>query len=403
MSSPSPFAQFQADLERDGVDAALTQLAEWFKTEQRYHDLFDTRLMQARVRLGLPIILTTPLEDLPEPLRTEVENAYLAACRETGWLLWEERKIREAWMYLRALGDNAAVAAALAKIEPDDENLAELIELALHEGVAPARGMEWVLNHYGTCNAVTAFDTEIGRFRRPQQQAAAALIVRRLHEELLSNVRADIERREKAQPSETSLAELVASHEWLFADNNYHIDTSHLAAGVRFARIVEDPAVLQLAWELSEYGRRLGATFQLAGDEPFGDVHVSHGLFFAAQLGRQIDAALAYFRAKAEQAVPERDGTAAAEAYVVLLVRLRRFAEALAAHEKFIPPSVRISGFAPPLLEVGRLAEDYQRLVEVCREREDLLGFAAGLISAKPEAAKLSANPSAAKPLVPNP
>ncbi len=402
MPSSPPFNQFQADLQRGGVDAALARLADWFKGEQRYHDLFDTRLMQARVRLGLPIILTTPLEDLPEPLRTEVENAYLAACRESGWLLWEERKIREAWMYLRALGDNAAVAAALAKIEPDEENLAELIELALHEGVAPARGMEWVLSHYGTCNAITAFDTEIGRFRRPQQQAAAALIVRRLHDELLSNVRADIVRREDKQPSETTLADLVASRDWLFADNNYQIDTSHLSAAVRFARIVEDPAVLQLAWELTEYGRRLGATFQLAGDEPFGDVHVSHGLFFAAQLGRQVDEALAYFRAKAEQAVPETEGNAAAETYVVLLVRLRRFAEALAAHTELIPPTVRISGFAPSLLEVGRLAEDYQRLIEVCREREDLLGFAAGMISAKAESAKLPANSSALKPLAPS-
>ena len=257
MSSSPPFGQFQDDLQHGGVDSALARLADWFKGEQRYHDLFDTRLMQARVRLGLPIILSTPLEDLAEPLRTEVENAYLAACREAGWLLWEERKYREAWMYLRALGDNAAVAAALAKIEPDEENLAELIELALHEGVAPARGMEWVLNHYGTCNAVTAFDTEMGRFRRPQQQAAAALIVRRLHEELMSNVRADIVRREETaasgpspspQPSpvegegvgKASLSELVAGRESLFADNNYHIDTSHFAAGVRFARIVED-------------------------------------------------------------------------------------------------------------------------------------------------------------------
>src|SRR5579863_5809712 len=123
MSSPPPFDQFQDDLQRSGVNAALERMAEWFKSEQRYHDLFDTRLMQARVRLGLPIILTTPLEDLPEPLRTEVENAYLAACREAGWLLWEERKVREAWMYLRALGDNAAMVEALVKIEPDEGNV----------------------------------------------------------------------------------------------------------------------------------------------------------------------------------------------------------------------------------------------------------------------------------------
>ena len=91
----------------------------------------------------------------------------------------------------------------------------------------------------------------------------------------------------------------------------------------------------------------------MAGDEPFGDVHVSHGLFFAAQFGRQVNEALAYFRAKAEQAVSEREGTAAAETYVVLLVRLRRYGEALAAHVKLIPPTVRTSGFAQPCWKLG--------------------------------------------------
>ena len=120
---------------------------------------------------------------------------------------------------------------------------------------------------------------------------------------------------------------------------------------------MEDEASLRYAWELTQYGRRLSDTFQLAGDEPFGDVYPSHGLFFGAQLGMQVDEALAYFRERAERAVPEEEGTAAAEVYIVLLTRLRRFGEALTAHLKLIPPTERTTGFAPTILELGQLAQ----------------------------------------------
>ena len=199
-----------------------------------------------------------------------------------GWLLWNDAKYGEAWLYLRPLGENQAVADALQKVEPDENNVGELIQLALNEGIAPARGLELILNHYGTCNAVTAFDAEMGRFRRNQQQASAAMVIQHVHRELVANLRTDFERRGIAIPADAALATLAAEHPEIFEENNYHVDTSHLSATVRFARIVEDPAMLELAWELTEYGRRLGATFQLQGDEPFGDVYPSHGLFFAA-------------------------------------------------------------------------------------------------------------------------
>jgi hypothetical protein len=387
----APFDQLQADLQGDGIEAGLERLAEWFQAEKRFHELFDTRLMQARRRLGLPIILTTPLDDLAEPLRGEVESAYLAACREAGWLLWNDGEIRQAWMYLRPLGDPPGVAAALAKVEPTEENRNELIEIALHEGVDPALGLQWVINQFGTCNAITAYDSEVPRFRRSQQQAAAAVMVRHLHGELVGNIRSEIARHDVArhdvaqadggEPNDTTLDALLRDRNWLFSENSYHIDASHLASVVRIARIVEDAASLRFAWDLTQYGRRLSETFQLTGDEPFADVYPSHGLFFGAQLGMQVEEALAFFRDKAERAVPEDEGTAAAEVYIVLLVRLGRFAEAMAAHVKLIPPNVRASGFAPTLLELGRLAEDYDQLTNICRERGDLLGFAAGMIA----------------------
>jgi hypothetical protein len=380
-SSSTAFDDLESELTSAGPDAALERLAEQFREAGDFHGLFDTRLMQARRRLGLPIILTTPLEDLAEPLRGQVETAYLEACRESGWLLWNTGKLREAWMYLRPLGENASVAEALARIEPNEDNLNSLIEIALQEGIAPAHGYNLILRNYGTCNAITTFDAEMGRFNCSQQQLAAELLIRQVHAELVANVRADIARREGNASDEHDLPDLLEDRDWLFADNGYHIDTSHLSAAVRIARIVEDPAVLQLAWELTEYGRRLSPTFQLAGDPPFEDVYPSHGLFFAAQLARQVDEAIARFRAKADKANLDEAGTGAAEVYVVLLIRLRRYKDALDEHIRLMPAGVRTTGFAPTVLELARMAGGYDRLLSVCRERGDLLGFAAGLLS----------------------
>lgn len=285
--SQDTFDELQNRLAERGIESVFDALAERLKAEKKYHELFDVLLMRTRHALGLPVILTTSLDDLDEPLRTQVEEAYLAACREIGTLLLDDGKLREAWMYLRPVGDRALVAGALAKMEPSEENLQDLIEIGLHEGVAPALGYALVLKNYGTCNAITTFEGSLMNRSRADQQAAAALLLRHLHAELLGNVRADVARQEGSEPKEQTLAELVAERDWLFLDNNYHVDTTHLASVVRFARLLEDPEVLALAYDLTEYGRRLGKQFQFAGDEPFADVYPSHGLFFGAANGPQ--------------------------------------------------------------------------------------------------------------------
>lgn len=377
------FDAFETELARQGVGPALDLLVERLKSEKRYHDLFDVLLMRSRHGLGLPAVMSTPLDDLEEPLRSKVEEAYLAACREVGRLLLADGHLREAWMYLRPAGDKGPMAEALAKLQPSEENLQDVIEIALHEGVAPVLGFELVLNHYGVCNSITTFEGAITGRPKSDQQAAASLLLKRLHADLLANLRADIARQEGREPPQGTIAELVKDRDWLFADNNYHIDTTHLAATVRFARLLEDAESLALACDLTEYGRRLSSQFQFAGDEPFVDVYVAHGLFFAAQLGRQVEEALAHFRSRAAEVSVEEQGTAAAETLVVLLVRLGRFDEASRALVELIPSRVRTTGFAPSLLELARMGRSYERLLGACRERGDLVGFAAGLVERK--------------------
>jgi hypothetical protein len=374
------FDEIQKLVQTSGAEQALELVCERLKRDGRFHELFDARLMQARLKHGLPVAQRGSLDDLHEPLRSHIEQAYLDACREVGWALLGQGKIRDAWMYLRPLGDNAAVAVALEQIEITDENVEPLVEVLLHEGVAPEHGLQLVIDRFGTCNAITAFDSVLAGRPLAVRQTTAALLVRHLHRELTENVRQNIESEEGKKPDGTMLAELIAGRDWLFAEFSYHIDATHLASVVRFGRIVEDAEVLKLALDLTEYGRRLHENFHFRGDEPFLDIYPSHRLFFAAQLGQHVDEAVEYFRQRAEAAKVEEVGAMPVEVYVVLLARLGRYREAADALARLVPPSIGTQGFAPTLFELCQQAGDYSTMLQRCRERDDPVGFAAAAI-----------------------
>lgn len=384
-----PFQAICDTLSQSGVPAALAQLVSELRRSQNYHELFDARLMEARHRLGLPLMLSSSIDDLPVEVRDPLEAAYLDACREVGHLLLADGRIREAWMYLRPVGDKQAVATALRQVEPSDEQVESLIEIALHEGVDPELGYQLVLERYGTCNAISLFDAAAGRLPPAQRAALAEQLVRHLHRELLANVSADIARRQSAgqaalpsTPGESAatIAELIAGCDSLFADDNYHIDTSHLSAVVRNARLVTDKQVLALALDLCEYGRRLSKTYQYPSEAPFEDLYPQSAQFFAAQLGQNVDEAVEYFAQRAAATDVSSSGTGPAEAYVLLLARLQRWPEAIDSSVRFLPPGTPAAGLAPSLLELSRNAGDYRAVVEQSRAQGNLLTFAAGVL-----------------------
>lgn len=372
------FDELDAAVGNRGSIEALDALAERLEREEKFHELFDVRLIQARLQNGLPIVAAKSLDDLPEAQRTAMEEAYLSACREIGGLLLDRGRLREGWMYLRPTGDRAQIAAALERL-PADEHYEAIIEIALHEGVSPELGFRLVLDHYGVCNSISLYDAEMTNRPLSERQAVAALLVRRLHEDLLSNLKADIARQQGSEPKEQTISELVAERDWLFENDNYHVDTTHLSSIVRFAQVVDDPAVLELAWQMTEYGRRLSKHFQFRGDDPFADVYPASALFFEALLGRNVDKAIAYFREQAERPMDEV-GTYPAEVFVSLLARVGRHAEALDASSRLLPPGVRTSGLAPSLLELARQGSEFERLMQICRQRGDIVGYTAGLL-----------------------
>ncbi len=384
----TPFDEFQQTLEKSGVEAALDKLAQTLQAQRNYHDLFDARLMQSRHRLGLNPSQSTTLDELDPPLRDKMEAAYLDACREVGKLLLGQGRIREGWMYLRPVGESNVVAQELAAVEPTDENVEEIIEVALHEGVAPAHGFRLVLGRYGTCNAITMFEQSMRAKPIKQQREVAGILVRHLHADLLANLRSYVEQREGSEPAEKTITELVADRDWLFGQGSYHIDTSHLNSVTRISLLTDDPEVQKLAVDMTEYGRRLDRQFQYQGEEPFADVYPTHAMYLRALLGINIEEALDFFRKKAEETNIEENGTGPAEVYISLLARLGQYDKAIDETVRLIPQGAHTVGYAPSLLELSNSGREYARLARISRERNDLIGFATGLMQERLAKAK---------------
>ncbi len=382
-----PDAAFEA-LERAirdrGPAGALDALIGDLSARDEPRALLDALLLKARVELGMPPIQDGPPSELPEPLRTRFEDRYVEAIRRVGTLLLERGDLVAAWPYFRAIGEKEPVARAIdeyAVAEGGDDRLGQVVEIAFNGGANPRRGFELILEHYGACSAITAFDHL--PVDEPLRAHCAARLVRHLHANLALNLRADVAQRGQPLPPEgTSIAGLLEGRPWLFADDAYHIDVSHLAAVVRMSALVTDPEVLRLAVDLTEYGRNLSERHRYEGDPPFERTYEDYAAYLRALLGEDVDSALAHFRAKLPASDPAgpAEETAAAQVLVKLLARLGRLDEAIdvaAEHLAGVPESAL---FCPGLPQLCQRAGRLDRLARSARGRGDLVGFLAALL-----------------------
>ncbi len=379
-STTGIFEELQVLRQQSGALPAIARLVAYLKSEGRFHEMFEALKMQLRVELGLPAAQLDRNEKLSPELELKLEQGLIEACRKVGAGFFEQGKIREGWMYMRPVGDRSEVAAALKEVAVTDENVDELLEVLLHEGVDIARGYQLALDRLGTCNSITLFESALGARPRSDQQIGATLLVRHVHSELLANLRRDIAKREGKEPVEQSAEELLKARPELMRDGSYHLDTSHLASTVRYARVLESEVDLRLALDLTVYGRHLHPQFQYAGEEPFLDLYPSSAAFFRALLGQQVDQGIRYFTQKADSVDQGQFGTIAIEVLIDLLSRCGRKEEAMRAYEKRMPAGSRLLGIAPTMLELSIGLGEYQSMQEICRKREDLLGYAAALL-----------------------
>jgi hypothetical protein len=378
-SNTAAFDQLQGTLPQGGAAKVLELAAAQLRSEKRYHELFEALKMQLRLKLGLPLQPSEGSDGLSEAQRKDLEDGLIAACREVGALLIKQGKVREGYMYLRPVGEPAEARALLEVVEADEDNAEELIEVLLHEGVDIGRGFQLMIDQYGTCSSITQYEQSVARRPRHEQQPAARKLLQKVHSDLLGSVKHDIAKQEGATPAGNTLLELIRDREWLFQENAYHIDTTHLAATVRNARVLTDPADLRMALDLTEYGRRLSQQFQYQGDEPFADQYPANALYFQALLGENIDEAIAYFDQKAELLDPQYNGSAPIETLVDLLARVGRPGEAIRYAVKLTPKCVQPIGLAPSLIDLATKANDFSAVLAYCQEQGDVLGYAACL------------------------
>lgn len=378
MAIASEFDELENEFRRAGALAALDYLVDELRRQERFHELYEALKLRARNKLGLS--LNPAVEEISEQKKQLLEDALVAACREVGTLLMRKGHVRDGWIYFRPVGDRAEAAKILSELPVSHDNVDELVQVLLSEGVDPNHGFDLALQFFGTCQSITLFDQEIVRHPLPVQRHAAGRLVAKIHEDLLASLQADIQRQVAAMPHSPTIAGLIADRDWLFENNAYHIDTTHLAAVVRFAKVIVDPTVLELALDLTAYGSKLGAQFHYASEEPFGQLYEDHRIFFQTLLQRDVEQGLEHFRLKAETLDPAEFGTAPVEVYVDLLARTGRHKESLLAAVRLFPVNMRSIGIAPTLLELAKSSGEFGPLFDYCRARNDLLGFAAGLV-----------------------
>jgi hypothetical protein len=362
-----------------GPEAAIDHLIAVLRSEKRFHPLFDALLMKKRLEMGLGLVRPTSLKDVPDGQRDEFEKYYIDSAREVGQLLLDDRAIPQAWNYLRAINEPQRVAAAIGAIPEGETVPDEVVEIALFQGVAPVKGLSLYLASHGTCSTITAFEQLSTQLPADARRQCAQTLVSKLYNDLRENVQHDVLRRQPMNPPGQSLRELIGGREWLFADDSYHIDVSHLNAVVRFARFLDASCPeLDLALQLAQYGSRLAPQYQYAGNPPFDDFYPAHLQYFKALLGTDREGALAYFRGKIGEDMADTDNQLAAYALVDLLLRLERRDEALELACQRLPDSADEFGLSLPELcaQAGRL----DLLMNLARSRDDVVNYTAALV-----------------------
>ena len=380
------FASLDDALRALGPVAALDCLIAQLDAKREYRALLEAHLLKARHELGLPLIMSGPLASLPEPARTRYEEKYVAAIRLVGSRHLDAGDIPTAWAYYRAIAETEPVASAIRDFQPteNDERLGAVIEVAFNHGVSPERGFELIMEHYGTCPAITAFE-QLPPHEAATRTACAGRLIRHLHRELTANIRSEIASRGQVlSPEESSIALLLEDRPWLFTDDGYHIDISHLAAVVRMSLLVPDRDVMALAVDLTEYGRRLSPRLVFDGPPPFEKIFEDHGIYLKALLGQDAGPAIAHFRGKlTAENDGDTDSSLPAQTLVNLLLHAGRVDDAIDVASQHLAGIPEAALGCPGIAQLCLQAGQPHRLAHIARDQGDLVTFTAALLQTR--------------------
>lgn len=373
------FQQLDGILASGDAASTLDYLIERFRRDQELPLLFEARLMKRRFELGLPLIQTQDSDSFPAEARAAYEQGMVDAAREVGESYLRSGNIPRAWPYLRAIGDQAPVIAAIEQAEAGDD-VDAIIAIALQEGIHPAKGLELIHQKYGMCRTLTSF----GMYAvQKDRDRCISFLVREIYNEIVDRMGHVIEGREEQRPETKNLRELMQGRDWLFGEYDYYVDTSHLVTVLPYCQETQDQVTLLQIDELCEYGRHLAAGFQSKSQPPFENTFVDYGEYVKALLGDDVESRIAHFHAMLDD---EESGSLPAETLVNLLVRLERYQEALEVSLSYLDGTAGESG-CPTALQLCRLAKNFVQLKELALEKQDVLSYVAASLEESQEKA----------------
>lgn len=381
---PALYDRLRAALASKGQEAAVDQLVADLRGAEDFQNLFYALLLKKRIELGVSPFPTGPSADLPPHTHEPYEQAIRAAGREVGQALLERRQFGPAWAFFRMLGEPEPMRAALDAYEPGpDEDVYPVIEIAWQNAVLPRKGFDLVLDRHGVCSAITMVSSSDITGNAELRDYCVGRLVRAIHAQLTERLRNDAEGRGIKLPAGATISRIVTDHPELFAEDSYHIDTSHLSSVVQMSTYLPKGSDNDLARELCIYGSKLSKGLQGHTEAPFEDGYADYLAFLNVIAGIDAEAGLARFRAKAAREAAE-GSTYSAQVFVNLLLRAERPAEALAAAKEFLLAEDERNLICPGVGDLAKRAGDFASLSEAAKARNDPVAFLAGLIAARP-------------------
>ena len=389
---PAVFDELEKALAVEGPETAVQRLCDRLREDKDYHALFYALLMKKRHELGVSPVPTGPSKDLPAAVHAPYEEAIRQAGRLVGGLYLQDHQLPQAYAYYRMLGEPEPIKAALEAHQPvEGEDLQPLVQIAFYEGVHPRKGFDWIIERFGICNAITNLGGQDLPHSAEDRQYCLRRLTRALYHELRERLAAEIERHDGKRPAEADapqgtrgvVARLMEGRDWLFEDDGYHIDTSHLSSVVQMSILLNPCEELSVARELCAYGRRLSTRFRGRSDPPFEDMYEAYDRYLCILTGEDVEGGLAYFREQAEKSEAEGAGTYSAEVLVNLLLRLERPKDALETARKHLVKADGRQLTCPGITELCQQVGDYKTLAEAAREHGDVVHFMAGLLGAQ--------------------
>ena len=377
------YERLQATLAARGAAAAVDELVAELRKGDDTQGLFYALLMKKRVELGVSPFPTGPANELPPETHEPYEDAIRDAGRHVGGLLLARKEYSKAWAFYRMLNEPEPVRDALDAFTPGpDDDVYPIIEIAWQGGLLPKKGFDLVLDRHGICSAITMVSGSDLASNPDLREYCITNLARALHAQLTERVRNDLTGRGVTVPDGATIPQLVNLDPALFADDAYHIDTSHLSSVVQMSTQLPPGAGVNFARELCAYGRKLAPNLQGNNDAPFEENYDDYLAYLNVIAGEKVEEGLKRFEAKAAREAAE-GATYAAQVYVNLLLKADRPADALAAAKRFLLAEDDRNLICPGVNELARRVGDFGALSEAAKARNDAVGYLASLIAAK--------------------